>query len=418
MDMYSFNVIVGNRIIGSHHVNSVRLLPAFLTFIPKVKKLYFDRLLFSGAYQVRDKFGRFSVNNRFSTYLLINNSYSSVSFICDNFDSLSGIGYCNGVVPLSWFSNINDISIHVYVSTTNGIITDVGEMILQKMPNFNLPNIGIVATVPSYPVISGNNINVPLVAYACNISLSSISISFYYDSSLLKFINLSNNSLFNEFVVLQYNTSLFIYYNISNNNGLSSNNIDCSISLGSLTFQVLNNVTTNVYSNTMNMTIIEIIDNNNVVIVNNINGIFHDLRNYGNFSNAQLNISRLMYIGLFPYTLQNELLDTGAITGDASVSSIVVIGITNDLTHVLSVDVTYASICGGIIPSNSPIIIQNCVVSVKLGCQYGSNMTLISVSYDDIDAATSIKTFLFYRVWCAKNMIIKVQDRILNKIIV
>ena len=50
------------------------------------------------------------------------------------------------------------------------------------------------------------------------------------------------------------------------------------------------------------------------------------------------------YVGILSYTTQNELVDTGSMTGIPPISHINVIGISNDI-NTGNIDLTHASIC-------------------------------------------------------------------------
>jgi hypothetical protein len=307
----------------------------------------------------------------------------------------------------------------VVVYTSTGVNSETDVVALRRPPAYQTTTTGVVATLPTVPQFQGDTFSVALDANtgATN-ALTSWTVTLKYDPTLVQFVGASTGSLYVDAVVVHSSGSL-VMSSSSPKSGVSEQQVTGnSIALADISFVVLGSAPVAVHDSCFRLTVNDMINVYSLAFLQSTPGLFRDARDSGNYDRGQLVVKARAIAGILPYTALNELVDTGAITGVDVMSSIVVIGVTNDVDSLTNVDLSTQSDCGGDelthLSGSQSLHIHNCVVSLASGCHSGSNLTWVPVSY--FGGNLTLTSAVPYRLWCASSLLVRVQDRILNQI--
>jgi len=410
---------VGGRRVGNQIISSTRLPAASITNVVKVFEVFSAQRFFSTVFQVRDVNGHSQVDSNLLVYMLLNHTGTQDSVVsgCASPDPSSGIAACSSVVPFSWFSHDSAMTVSVYTST--GAFSDMEVVALKRPPSYESTPTGVVATLPTVPQFQGSSFGVSLEANtgATN-ALTSWMVTLKYDAGLVQFVGANTGGLYVDAVVVHSSGSLVLSSSSPKSGVTEAQVTGASIHLVEVVFSVLSGAPVLSYDSCFRLIVNDMINVYSLAFLQSTPGTFRDARDFGNFTRGQVVVKSREVVGILPYTTQNELVDTGAVTGVAVMSPIVVMGVNNDVDSLTNLDLSSQSICGGEdfvqLSGAQPLQVQNCVVKLTTGCHEGSNLTWVPVSYGD--GNSSMSSAVPYRLWCASSLFVRVQDRILNQI--
>jgi hypothetical protein len=420
-------ISVGGRIVGSQEL-PLRADPiASILVVPKARTVYADERVLAMAYQVRDAAGSTLVDGEV-VQMVARNVHIGASMVIDCLfpEMPAGTGTCTGVLPAAWFVPTGwPLIVEAVVSVSGGVSADPVDISLVPAPQYAAAPPGVFVTIPSAPVFTGASFMVDISVNTGGRPLAAWNLALSYDSAVVEVESVVTVSTFSPAsIVRALGTTKLSCRGLSASTTYGEVN-GTAVALVSVRFVVRAGAAGRLYDELMRLTVVDLVwadDASQPMRASPpTSGLFRDRRQIGNYASGQLVVKRREYVGLLPYAVQTELVDTGALNGVAVLSPIVSLGVSNDPDVTSLTDLTAHSTCGSLDasvggPYELPVMVSGCVVSTTKGCTIGAKSIPVPVSYAGSNSSEPLAAAVPFRVWCASTISVKVLDKVLNAI--
>lgn len=425
-------ITLGGRRIGSQELHIHGDAIANISVVVKTPVVYSSERVLAVAYQVRDAAGSTLVEPGEMVQMQVHSLQTDASMMIDCLspELPSGIASCTGVLPAAWFvpvmGSAGGLSVEVMVISVNSGVQSAPTLpvVLIPAPEYVPAPAGVLVSMPIAPVFVGSSFVVDITANTEFKVLTAWKISVHYDPLVLEMQVVNTAETYSPASIVRTNGTTRLSCRGLNVTTAYSQVNGTAVALVSVRFKVRPGVTVQLYDNLVRLAVLDLITSD-VSMSGQMPptiGLFRDRRPVGNYPSGQLLIKRHQYMGLLPYAIQSELVDTGALNGVPIMSPIVSMGVGNDPDDTSCTDLTAQSTCGHVdtsvgSPSDLPLTVDKCVVSTASGCTLGSNRIPVPVIYSGSNASMPVLTSAVpFRVWCASTIAVKVLDKVLNAI--
>lgn len=422
---HTVGITVGGRRVGSQefHVHGEPI--ASVAAVCKTPVVYASERVLAVTYQVRDSAGSTLVEPGEAVHLQVRSPVGAVITIdCLSPEVPSGIASCTGVLPTAWFVVSGaPRSVEAVVSTARGILSDPLQVTLVATPQYAVAPPGLLVTMPTAPVFAGSAFTVDISASTTE-PLTAWKLSLLYDHAVLEVLRVDTAPSYSPAAAVRTTGSTKLSCRGINPSTTLSEVNGSAVSLAAVRFVVREGADAALYDAALRLVVIDLVKSDESTqaapMSAPVPGHFRDRRQVGNYDSGQLVVKRREYVGLLPFAVQTELVDTGALNGVAVMSPIVSAGVSNDPDAVDYADLTAHSSCGNFVavggPSAVPVTVAGCVVSTTKGCTVGSKSIPVPVTYSGSNSSAPLEGAVAFRVWCASTISVKVLDKVLNAI--
>lgn len=445
-DSGSFKIKLGSVIyplVSTFTTN--KNIVSYLYGILKTNLIYYSRNTIAISYQVRDKYGSSQpslIDLSIEMNLMITGQNQII--ICSSPNLQTGLGLCTGTISLSWFSTTSSVTLTIIlvakqIGMIGGKLTSniLNAVLVQKMTYNNLltHDIGMIMSYDSAPKFQGTKFITTITANTDINALHAWGITITYNKTILTYVSAKTSSLFVPAIITSPSSTTIKISTNSINNGIKDIDVTGnSIPIITITWQInsyADAITNNgIHYNAINLYVNQMVQSSSLKLIldtindeqitseyGQINGEImtnsltpKDLLIYG-----QITVKSISYVGIFAYTLKNELINSAWISNTIIKQSIIIKGITNK-----------ADVSDVIITTNLNCTLQNqndftimdvyptshgCEVALTKNHYNGSSDVYIDVSYNKL-----LNTSISFIIWAYMNFELTADDYILNLI--
>jgi len=418
---YDISISVAGRQVGGSSVAATRKQVQSVTAVLKMKTAYESSPVISAAFQLRDEAGSTQVKRNVDVFMRVSLETTNqvVVFSCMMYDTISGAATCSGELPRSWFQYHANASVVVF--TSSGIQSLELKVGLVATPTYSSHAVGVLAELPAAPVYAGETFTTTLLANTNGSALIAWNVFLHFDPHIVHLVDVVTAGSYVPEKLVRGSDSVRIFTH-GVTAGVNLGNVTGSgIQLANVRFRVLANCSSGTFENLFTLTVMDLAYANSTELLPVSSGHFRDSRTGGNYLSGQLTVARHSLAGILPYSPQHELVDTGSLSGEPVMSSVVTLGVFSDPNAPL-VDMSSSAVCNNFgeaigSPSENPLLVTNdCSVTVATGCTMGASSVLVPVSLQSNNTLDIFNATVPFRVWCASTVSVHLRDHTLNSI--
>jgi hypothetical protein len=312
-------------------------LAARVDAVLKTATVYLDETSVAVAYQLFDASERTAVlaTNLAVTMTLKHDTDSSLtdSAACGSPGAISGVGLCSLELDTEWFSTASALTASIELTVNYGsddvASSDTMVLTMNKAPSHTaLSTANMYATLPYHPKLASDSFTLPVYAFTNGQALSVWVLKFTYDTSVLTYTSTATSSFYTSAVITTGTGTVSMSTSGLRSSVATSSVTGDAILVATLTFKVNSAATVASHSSALQFEVTSMVNQYSIAFASGKTGQVNDARG-GARGTFTLTVSELVYLKLFAYSAQTELVNTALMTAIEVTTSLSAVAVRN-----------------------------------------------------------------------------------------